>query len=130
MASNFVTNTSVSPRNRSRVGEEEAEIVEPVGIRPARLVRVDAQARVDARLAVGKREDVVRSRHRGRDRDHLIDARCAGLGECLLGCAGLEVRMRVDHVCPASPSGSIRRSSSSTISGSSLRKSGRGSRNV
>ena len=108
-----------------RMREQLAERVE-VGLLPG-LVRMDPERRRDAFLALRDREGRAARVEARADRDDARDARgprpVERTGRVL---ERVEVRVRVDHSAPAAAS--IRASSSATTcSGSSLRKSGRGS---
>ena len=118
----------LADRDHLRMAEKLAKLVESSGFGRARLVRVDAERGEHALVRVGDGQCSPTGLDSGADRH---DPRDSGLA-CTLDedrgrlVARVEVRVRVGHATVAA---SIRASSSSTTrSGSSLAKSGFGSR--
>ena len=114
-----VVEARLADRDRARVAEQVAKLVEAVRVGLVRVVRVDAEDGVDAVVLLGERERLVRARDAGGDGDHAVDADGAGSLEGLGCLVGVEVRVGVDHARP---------SSSSTTESSSFLNSGVGSR--
>ena len=81
------------------LAEQLAELVDPVRLLPARLVRIDSEHRPHAVVLGCKRERRPRRLDPGSDRDHSRDAGFAGAGEQLPGglVASVEMRVGVDH---------------------------------
>ena len=115
----------LADRDRLRMAEQLAHLGD-VGVgRPAGLVRVNAEDGEDAVVRVGELEGAAAAGGRRADSEDAVDACFGGAGDdgCGIVVERVEVGVRVDH----RPS---RASSSSTVSGGSLRKSGRGSCSV
>ena len=86
-------------RDRLRVGEQRAQLVQPPRLGGGRLVRVDPERRVDAVVRPGERERCparLDPGPDGHDARHPRRTRSGGERLCRLR-ARVEVRVRVDH---------------------------------
>ena len=118
----------LADRDRLRMGEQLAQLVESSGFGGAGLVRIDAERCEHAVVRVGDGECGATGLDAGTDGHDPGDSRLVRAPDERRGrlVARVEVRVRVGHATVAA---SIRASSSSTTrSGSSLAKSGFGSR--
>ena len=115
----------LADRDRLRVVEQGAEVVELLRVAVRGLMRVDAEGGEHSRLPLGDREGGPARVEPRADRDDAIDTGLSRPHDDEVGSvsARVEMRMRVDHSADR-----IRSTSSSAIAGSSFLKSGRGSR--